>query len=1450
MSFRKYGGVNFSAKHNQVNSNFNNTSQLSVTKGVGQEHSYINLNSDISGNIIVYGNFDISGNLIVEENLYVNKNVDISGNETVVGTIYAKGGITGSTASFQYLTGGAGSLQYLTGGTGSFEYLTGASGSFEYLTGGTGSFEYLTGSSGSLQYLTGGTGSFEYLTGASGSFQNLSVSGTATVGEWIIVKGGITGPTGYFDYLYLNSGTNYSTDADAVMPKSYIDSISGGISPIQSCACATTNNLINFTQNTTYQYFTSVPTTIDGYVLVNYDFVLVKNQTNQVENGVYQYVLSEDSLKRPIGDIAWPDGTNNSMYVGYNALGAFTFVQYGVINGKIGFAQTNYVTIDGTKQAIVGVDSLIFTIYFQFSFNVGRGLGVTSNGNDQIIEVDTSLNFINYLDSNSSSDGGSGTLNIGSNTDIGINIGNSTENYTIHLFNGITGGTGSFQYLTGSTGSFQYLISDTGSFQYLTGSSGSFEYLTGSTGSFQYLTGSTGSMQYLTGSSGSFEYLTGGTGSMQYLTGSSGSFEYLTGSTGSMQYLTGGTGSFQYLTSDTGSMQYLTGSSGSFEYLTGGTGSFQYLTTANDATIHSITVGLGGGSVSSNTAVGYNALLSNTTGNENTALGNQAGINNTTGQKCTFIGASTDCSGNWNNSTAIGYGAQITTNNQIVLGTSSETIYVPGVVSVGDINCSSLTCSGTGSFGSVTSTGTGSFGSVTSSGNITIPRNGILNLTNDGLSKIYDDSQLHIYTDDNIYFDIGTTTPLSITSSSVNINNAGYLQLYDGTDFTNMRQESAYFVIRNHYATSSQIAFQTTTSTGTLDNRFIIKSDTSAFYSAVQFTASISVDPDATINGLTVGKGGSSNYYNTAFGINALYANTTGSANVGLGYQALYTNSSGANNVAIGSDALRSNTTASNNVAIGYHTLYNTKPVTNEDGTITTPNDNTAVGTEALGYNTSGYNNTAVGRYATYSMTTGNQNTSVGMYSLYSNLYGVNNTSIGYDSLSHITSGNNNVAIGVSAGTSGKNDSGGYLMTNCFQCTFLGGDTFSTGNWSYSTAIGWGATISGDNQIVLGTSSETVYMNNRLYFANNNVDIGGPNKITLYTNYGFGIDNNTLKYLSGNYHRFYTGSSQTTNGTLTLEITPSCVTLPSGTTLYTGGINGNPGGSTIYVYAPLDMGSNSITITSNSTYKTAPLQLQNNSPTYSSSYFEMFNFYDDGNTYMDLHGTTSAGSTLYIRNPNNNYALLMQLSSSSVTVGTTLNINGANYLQLYDGTYYTNMRQENLYFVIRNHYTTSGQIAFQTTNSTGTLDNRFIIRSDTSTCYSALDVTGALSTSSSVSCSSVSCSGTVSATAYTATSDYRIKDDVKPLDDTFTVDKLNPVTYYHNTLKKQDVGFLAHEVQEEYPFMVTGEKDGEEFQTLNYNSLLGILVKEIKDLKKEIGIMKNRIHELENTSSN
>ena len=85
-----------------------------------------------------------------------------------------------------------------------------------------------------------------------------------------------------------------------------------------------------------------------------------------------------------------------------------------------------------------------------------------------------------------------------------------------------------------------------------------------------------------------------------------------------------------------------------------------------------------------------------------------------------------------------------------------------------------------------------------------------------------------------------------------------------------------------------------------------------------------------------------------------------------------------------------------------------------------------------------------------------------------------------------------------------------------------------------------------------------------------------------------------------------------------------------------------------------------------------------------------------------------------------------------------------------------------------------------------------------------------------------------------STSDYRIKTNVQTLDETHILDNLRPVRYYQTQLARNDIGFIAHELQEQYPDLVEGEKDGDNMQSVDYNGILALLINEVQRLKADI----------------
>ena len=99
----------------------------------------------------------------------------------------------------------------------------------------------------------------------------------------------------------------------------------------------------------------------------------------------------------------------------------------------------------------------------------------------------------------------------------------------------------------------------------------------------------------------------------------------------------------------------------------------------------------------------------------------------------------------------------------------------------------------------------------------------------------------------------------------------------------------------------------------------------------------------------------------------------------------------------------------------------------------------------------------------------------------------------------------------------------------------------------------------------------------------------------------------------------------------------------------------------------------------------------------------------------------------------------------------------------------------------------------------------------------------------------ITASGLITASSFNASSDYRIKDNVRPIYlNEYSIDKLIPVTYTNKITGNQDMGLIAHEVQSVLPFLVNGEKDGDKIQSVNYIGLIGLLIKEVQTLKNEI----------------
>ena len=158
-----------------------------------------------------------------------------------------------------------------------------------------------------------------------------------------------------------------------------------------------------------------------------------------------------------------------------------------------------------------------------------------------------------------------------------------------------------------------------------------------------------------------------------------------------------------------------------------------------------------------------------------------------------------------------------------------------------------------------------------------------------------------------------------------------------------------------------------------------------------------------------------------------------------------------------GTLALNKTAGGTNNAAFGYNSL----------GSLTTGSYNQAFGRGALALLTTGSNNSAIGYSAGHALTTGGFNSFMGYYAGYNITTGTTSCYLG-----------TNTGLGVIKGVSN---------------TFVGVGADTTTDCSYSTCLGYHATCSGNNQMVLGNPSYNLstYVNANDTYISGNTDISG-----------------------------------------------------------------------------------------------------------------------------------------------------------------------------------------------------------------------------------------------------------------------------------------------------------------------------------------------------------------------
>jgi hypothetical protein len=98
-----------------------------------------------------------------------------------------------------------------------------------------------------------------------------------------------------------------------------------------------------------------------------------------------------------------------------------------------------------------------------------------------------------------------------------------------------------------------------------------------------------------------------------------------------------------------------------------------------------------------------------------------------------------------------------------------------------------------------------------------------------------------------------------------------------------------------------------------------------------------------------------------------------------------------------------------------------------------------------------------------------------------------------------------------------------------------------------------------------------------------------------------------------------------------------------------------------------------------------------------------------------------------------------------------------------------------------------------------------------------------------------------STTSFNTTSDYRLKEDLKDFNALEIASKIKMYDFKWKADDSRSYGVMAHELQEVVPQAVSGDKDAEDMQQVDYSKLVPILLKSIQELEARVEELEKEI---------
>ncbi|MDH3976173.1 MAG: tail fiber domain-containing protein [Deltaproteobacteria bacterium] len=752
-----------------------------------------------------------------------------------------------------------------------------------------------------------------------------------------------------------------------------------------------------------------------------------------------------------------------------------------------------------------------------------------------------------------------------------------------------------------------------------------------------------------------------------------------------------------------------------------------------------------------------------------------------------------------------------------------------------------------------------SSGSTTGTANITIAYMGGDSVTFTALSgtgttteqPVFEGTQL---TQVDGKIGIGTTSPTEALDVVGNVTATGNVTaaafVGDGSGLTSISSASLPSDVALKNGTADQDFDSGTLYIDVVNNRVGIGTTTPNH--KLQVAGLINFDPANYSTLIGAGAGASlqsDGMKNTAVGRLALYATTSGTDNTAVGIDALRDNTIGNYNTATGSGALRSNTTGGGNTANGlialvYNTTGSNNTATGASALFnnTIGNNNTANGSSALAHNIDGNNNTAIGKNAISVNKSGNENTASGYYALRSNDSGNNNTATGVNSL-YNTKGSNNTAYGHSAGYNNISGTGNVFLGYLAGYNEIKSNKLYIENTSTSTPL-----IGGD------FAADEVYLNGDVGIGtmapSEKLDVAGTVKATAFIGDGSGLTGlpTGSVFSEGGTFAFYTSGNVgigTSAPTEKLDVAGTVkatafvgdgaglTNLPSNGAFIDGGTFASYTSGNIAIGLATPKDGYQVSIMGTTVAEDLGVDYQRGLSVEVAPDASKWTLTSNHVSGIDTNVVADGKLGNEILETQVGINIKYGAGATASPVSVVQNAYGLKVDADHGGGQIDNSYGIYIGTPVPGGTVTNKWALYQADAATGSYFAGNVGVGVEAPAYN-LDVAG-----------DINASGEVRANTIPLTSDIRYKKNVRKLDDALAqIVKLRGVSYNWNVKEfphkkfddKQQIGFIAQEVEAVYPELVYTGKDG--YKAVDYARLMPAIVEAIKAQQKEIERLK------------